>query len=997
MSGGGTAAVAAAQAMEQQADSVKALHPIAAQLFDSVATASSPTLATASPTPLLPRESGADSLGAESTGVTPQYTVADSLTASLDTIISLSHTLDSVSTALDSLAVADSLLAAQLPPARFVVVDGDTVYLGRAGHTGVDTLQIDSAKQSKSALEAPVDFSASDSIVFDYGTNHVSFFGKSNVRYQNLELTSELITMSIDSSIVHATGVRDSLGEVQTPPLFKQGEDEYEPDAISYNFKTRKAFISNVYTEQGEGFMVSNESKRDSAGVMYVAHARYTTCDATHPHFYVALSRGKVRPGKSVFFGPAHLVVEDVHLPLAIPYGFFPFTSSYSSGLIVPTYGDETTRGFYLRDGGYYFAFSDYLDLKLIGEIYTKGSWGLTASTNYKRRYRYTGAFNASFQNTVEGEKNMPDYALSRSFKLQWSHRQDAKANPTQTFSASVNFATSSYERNNLTSMYNPQSYTQSTRTSSVSYSKTFADIGLTLSATMNLSQNMRDSTISMTLPSLNISLARFNPFKRKKAVGAERWYEKIAMSYTGTLSNSISTKEDKLLHSNLVRDWRNGMRHQVPVSASFSVFNYINVTPSLNFSDRMYTYKVRQSWDTDAQAVVRDTIYGFNNVYDWNMSLSASTKLYGMYRPLIGKKIAAVRHVLTPTVSFSYAPDFSASSYGYYDTYVRTDRNGNVSTVTYSPYAGSLYGVPGQGRTGNISVDLSNNIEMKTRSERDSTGYRKLSIIDELGAAMSYNMAAKTRPWSDLNMRLRLKLGKNKTYSLNAQFATYAYEIDENGRVYVGNRTEYHYGRFGRFQGMSQNFSYTLNNEKLRRLFGGGGKSPDADADADADAEADINEANMDPELTAGQRPRRQKAASAEVDEYGYVPFRLPWQFSVSYGISMRENTAGRFNTRTMRYPYKLTHTLNFSGNMQIASGWNISWSSGYDFNFHKISMTTASLRRDLHCFNMGCSVVLSPYTSFNFTFACTASTLADALKWKKQSSYSNSVEWYR
>ncbi len=893
---------------------------------------------------------------------------------------------------------SDTLVSLALDTARYIVVGEDTVYLGRAGHTGIDTLQIDSSKQSKSALDAPVDFSAKDSIVFDYQSNHVSFYGESNVKYQNLELTSEQITMSVDSSVVHAFGVRDSLGQVKTPPVFKQGSDEYEPDAISYNFKTRKAFISNVYTEQGEGYMVSNESKRDSAGTMYVAHARYTTCDARHPHFYLALSRAKVRPGKDVVFGPAHLVVEDVHLPLAIPYGFFPFTSSYSSGLIMPTYGDETNRGFYLRDGGYYFAFNDHIDLKMIGEIYTKGSWGLTATSNYRRRYRYSGSVNLSFQNTVEGEKNMPDYAVSRSFKIQWSHRQDAKANPAQSFSASVNFATSSYERNNLTSMYNPQSYTQSTRTSSVSYSRTFADIGLTLSTTMNLSQNMRDSSISMTLPSLNISLARFSPFKRKKMVGAERWYEKIAMSYTGTFSNSISTKEDKIMHSNLIKDWRNGMKHQIPISASFSLLNYINITPSLNFSDRMYSYKVKQSWDEQRQAVARDTVYGFNNVYDWNMSVSASTKLYGTYTPLFGKKIVAVRHVFTPTVSFSYAPDFGASRYGYYDSYVKTDREGNVSTVTYSPYAGALYGVPGQGKTGNISMDISNNIEMKLRSGNDST--KKVSIIDELGASMSYNMAAKTRPWSDLNMRLRLKLGKNKTYSFNAQFATYAYEIDENGRVYVGEKTEYHYGRFGRFQGMSQNFSYTFNNQTFKKWFGKDDSTSKGRRDRgteDEDEDRDINESNMDPELTAGQRGARKGGESGDgLDEDGYLKFSLPWSFSVSYGITMRENTSGKFNTSTMRYPYKLTHTLNFSGNLQIAEGWNISWSSGYDFNYHKISMTTASLQRDLHCFNMGCSVVLSPYTSFNFTFACTASTLADALKWKKQSSYSNSVEWY-
>ena len=822
------------------------------------------------------------------------------------------------------------------------------------------------------------------------------------MNYQNLQLTADDISLSLDSSLVHASGRPDSTGAIQGKPLFKQGEDEYEPDRISYNFKTRKAFISNVYTQEGEGFMQSREGKRDSSGVMYVQNGKYTTCDAEHPHFYVSLTRAKMHPGKNVIFGPAYLVVEDVPLPLAIPYGFFPFSSSYKSGFIMPTYGDETTRGFYLRDGGYYFAINDKVDLKVLGEFYTKGSWGLSAQTNYKKRYRFGGNFFFSYQNTKEGEKNMPDYSVSKSFKLTWSHRQDAKANPTQSFSASVNFATSSYERNNLTSMYNPESYTQSTRTSSVSYSKTFSKVGLTLSGTFNLSQNMRDSSISVTLPTLSISQSRFNPFKRKKAAGKERWYEKIAMSYTGTLANSINTKEDKLFHSSLVKDWRNGMRHQVPISASFSVLNYINVTPSFTFTDRMYTHKVMQGWDTDRQAVQRDTEYGFYNVYNYNMSISANTKLYGMYRPMPwfgGKKIAAIRHVFTPTVSFSYAPDFSQSRFGFYDSYVKTDANGNVSTVRYSPFSGMMYGTVGQGMTGSVTMDVANNIEMKVRTDKDSTGYRKISLIDELGGSLSYNMAAKRRPWSDLNLRARIKLTKKYTYSMNAVFATYAYEKDENGRVYVGDHTEWSRGRFGRFQGTAQNISYSISNETFRKLFGKKHRTTtsddELDEELDEEEETDPTMQNVDPDRKKGKTGANQES-NGDVDEDGYLKFSLPWSINIGYGVTIRENTQGRFNDKRMRYPYKLSHTLNFSGNIRISEGWNINFSSGYDFNMHKLSMTTASLSRDLHCFQMSCSMVISPYTSYNFTFACKAGTLADALKWKKQSSYSSNIDWY-
>lgn len=865
-----------------------------------------------------------------------------------------------------------------------------------------DSLYKDTVRKSKSALEEPVSYSAKDSITFDYTNSRAHLFGGSQVNYQNLQLTADDISLSLDSSLVHASGRPDSTGAIQGKPLFKQGEDEYEPDRISYNFKTRKAFISNVYTQEGEGFMQSREGKRDSSGVMYVQNGKYTTCDAEHPHFYVSLTRAKMHPGKNVIFGPAYLVVEDVPLPLAIPYGFFPFSSSYKSGFIMPTYGDETTRGFYLRDGGYYFAINDKVDLKVLGEFYTKGSWGLSAQTNYKKRYRFGGNFYFSYQNTKEGEKNMPDYSVSKSFKLTWSHRQDAKANPTQTFSASVNFATSSYERNNLTSMYNPESYTQSTRTSSVSYSKSFSKVGLTLSGTFNLSQNMRDSSISVTLPTLSISQSRFNPFKRKKAAGKERWYEKIAMSYTGTLANSINTKEDKLFHSSLVKDWRNGMRHQVPISASFSVLNYINVTPSFTFTDRMYTHKVMQGWDTERQDVQRDTVYGFYNVYNYNMSISANTKLYGMYRPMPwfgGKKIAAIRHVFTPTVSFSYAPDFCQSRFGFYDSYVKTDANGNVSTVRYSPFSGMMYGTVGQGMTGSVTMDVANNIEMKVRTDKDSTGYRKISLIDELGGSLSYNMAAKRRPWSDLNLRARIKLTKKYTYSMNAVFATYAYEKDENGRVYVGDHTEWSRGRFGRFQGTAQNISYSISNETFRKLFGKKHRTTtsddELDEELDEEEETDPTMQNVDPDRKKGKTGANQES-NGDVDEDGYLKFSLPWSINIGYGVTIRENTQGRFNDKRMRYPYKLSHTLNLSGNIRISEGWNINFSSGYDFNMHKLSMTTASLSRDLHCFQMSCSMVISPYTSYNFTFACKAGTLADALKWKKQSSYSSNIDWY-
>lgn len=917
---------------------------------------------------------------------------------------------DTVAAAVDSTLLLDSMGNVVRDSMGRAVVDTtklDSLSLAIYRHNQAidDSLYQDSLnRQRKNGIDSPVDYTAEDSLVYVAGSNSAFLYGNANVKYENMNLESEKIYMSLDSSLVHATGEADSLGVLSGTPVFQMGQDSYESDTMAFNFKTKRGLISQVYTAQQDGFMKSELSKRNANGEIFMRHGQYTTCDAEHPDFYIALSRAKVRPGKEVVFGPAYLVVADVPLPLAIPYGFFPFTKSYSSGFIMPTYGDESDRGFYLKDIGYYFAVNDKWDLKLLAEVYTKGSWGLSAATNYRKRYRHSGSFYFSFQDTKTGDEGMPDFTRQESFKLQWSHRQDSKANPYNTLSASVNYASTSYERNSLTSMYNPQTMTQSTRTSSVSWSTTFSSIGMTLSSTANIAQNMRDSTVAVTLPDLNVNISRFNPFKRKKMVGKERWYEKISMSYTGRISNSITTKENHLMKADLIREWRNGIQHQIPINGNFTLFNYLNLTPSINFTDRMYSGYINKSWDTEAQKEVSDTTYGFHNVYNWSLSLSASTKVYGTFIPnrkLFGDKVEAIRHVLTPQLSFNYAPDFSSSRYGYYKTYQKTDADGNVSLVEYSPYQGALYGVPGKGKTGSVALSLQNNVEAKVKSEKDTTGIRKLSIIDNFGLGMSYNMAAKVRPLSDLTMDIRLKWWKSYTFNLHAVFATYAYELDENGRPYVGTHTEYGYGRFGRFQGMSQNFSFTLNPEKIRKWFGGGGDNDDdrqqKNDNDDEGIDTDI-ESNVDDTMIKGQRGARKKSGGGktETDENGYMKFSMPWSLTIGYGITMRENTAGKFNTHRMRYPYKYTQNMNFSGNIRLSDGWNITFSSGFDFDAHELSMTTASLQRDLHCFNMSCSVVLKPYTSYNFSFRCNAATLTDALKYDKRSGYTNAVRWY-
>ncbi len=879
------------------------------------------------------------------------------------------------------------------PHPRGSVQAGDSVLLNDSLVN--DTLPADTVPKKEEGLDAPVVYEANDSIVFTQN-GYAHLFGESKVTYPGVELTAAVITMNMDSSTVYAHGVEDSLGNKSGTPVFKDGETPYETNTIRYNFDSKRGIISNVVTQQGEGYVVGNNAKKGRENEFYMKDGKYTTCDNhEHPHFYMQMTYAKVRPKKNIVTGPAYLVVEDVPLPLAVPFFFFPFNDSYSSGFLMPTYMDDSSRGFGLTDGGYYFAISDQMDLKLRGDIFTKGSWALNMESNYVKRYKYSGLLQASYQVTKTGDKGLPDYAVSKDFKIVWSHRQDAKANPNSSFSASVNFSTSSYERSNINNLYNPQAMTQNTKTSSISYSRTFPDIGLTIAATSNIAQTMRDSSISLTLPDINISLSNIYPFKRKKAVGNERWYEKISLRYTGRFTNSIKTKDNLLFKSNLIKDWENGMQHQIPISATFTLFKYFNVTPTVDYTERWYTRKVHQDWDAQrGEAVNTDTVYGFHRVWNYNASLGVNTKIYGMYKPLLfPKKEIQIRHIITPSVSISAAPDFTTDKYGYYGTYYRPNSNGEQDTVRYSYYADSPFGVPSGGKQGAINFSISNNLEMKYKDKNDSI--RKISLIDELGANLSYNMAAQTRPWSDLSLNLRLKLTKSYTFSMNSTFKTYGYKFDERGNVVDNDRTEWSYGRFGIFQNYSSSFSYTFNNDtwkKVRAFF----KGEDADEEGDANKDGTSGDGESAEGESESSGIGGKKKEKAEVDEDGYQAFKMPWSINVNYGFSISEDRSKPINKKKMRYPYRYTQNLSLNGNIKISNKWAISFNSGYDFDAKEIVQTTFNITRDLHCFSMSAS--LSPFGRwkyYNFTIRANASILQD-LKWEQRSQTQSNIRWY-
>ena len=590
----------------------------------------------------------------------------------------------------------------------------------------------------------------------------------------------------------------------------------------------------------------------------------------------------------------------------------------------------------------------------------------------------------ADYQVTKTGDKNMPDYSVSKDFKIVWSHRQDSKANPNATFSASVNFSTSSYERTNIGNLYNSQLLTQNTKTSSISYSRTFPDIGLTLSGTTNISQTMKDSSVAITLPDLNITLTRRFPFKRKKAVGAERWYEKISFQYTGRLTNSIKTKDNLLFKSNLIKDWKNAMQHQIPISATFTLFKYFNLTPTFNYTERWYTNKTENYYDEEKrQWVATDTIYGFNRVSNYNFSLGLSTKLYGMYKPLfMKKKEIQIRHVVTPQISISGAPAFDK----YWQEH--EDKDGNI--YYFSPYSNQQFGTAPREKTGSVTFDLSNNIEMKYRNRKDSL--TKISLIDELGASLSYNMAAKKQPWSDLTLRLRLKLTKNYTFNLSSRFATYAYTFDKNGEVTTGDRTEWSYGRFGRFSGWGSSFNYTFNNETWKKWFGP--KDDKDQKDKDKDQNGEDSEDTADTGSGSGTTSKTVEKAQADAD--GYQVFNMPWSLSVNYSFNISEDRSKPINVHSMRYPFSYTHNLNASGNVKLSNRWQVSFSTGYDFQAKEVTQTSMTITRDLHCFNMSAS--LSPFGRwkyYNFKISANASILQD-LKWEQRSQTQSNIQWY-
>ncbi len=855
---------------------------------------------------------------------------------------------------------------------------------------GADSLSRDTTRK-KDALDAIVDYNAVDSIVLT-ADKWGYLYGDANVSYTNIKLKGEKVFMNMDSSLVYATYGLDSIGKEFGFPIFSDGGTDYESKTMKYNFKTKKGYITNVVTTQGEGYVVAGRAKKNEDNSFFMLDGKYTTCDDhEHPHFYLALTKAKVKPKKNIVTGPAYLVIEGLPIPfIGLPFGFFPFSEKYSSGVIMPSYGDEMDRGFNLHDGGYYFAINDNIDLALTGDIYTKGSWGIKAQSNYRKRYKYSGGFNFNYLVNKYGEKGI-DYSVSKDLAISWTHTQDPKANMFRTLSASVNFSTSSYNRNSLDNKYVPRG-TENTKSSSINLTQRIPNSAWSISASMNVAQRSADSTISLTLPDLTVTMSRIYPFKRKEMVGSERWYEKINMSYTGNFKNSIQTKENLLFKSNLKKDWNNAMKHTIPVSATFSALNYLNITPSFSYTERWYTRRIEKQYDPVTRShtsLPGDTTYSFKRVYDFNAQLSFQTKLYGFYKPLFIKGVD-IRHVFTPSISLSYAPDFSSSRFGFYERYNYIDAQGNSQEYTYSPYERGMFGTAPSGAQGMVTFSFENNLEMKVPSQSDSTGYKKISLIDNLSINFSHNMMADSLKWSDIATNIRLKFSKSFVVNIGAAFDPYLYRKDQYGTVRKVDKLRISNGRgFGRLKSTGYSISPSIDQDTFKKWFG-----KDKDSDKKKEGGENRDDGLAANETGEGEGEGRKsmlegKKDDNEYDEDGYIKNEIKWNLGFNFSMNYSWDTSRdpkEGKDGYVEYRGRITKTFGFNGNIQPTKNWNLNFNATYDFDAKKIAYMTVNLTRNLHCWSISANInPIGMYKSYYISLRASSSLLQD-LKYEQR-----------
>lgn len=825
-----------------------------------------------------------------------------------------------------------------------------------------DTLVLDSVggKPSKDALDHKVDYKSADSIYFDIINKKVFMYRNAEINYDDINLKADYIEIDFDKDELYATGLPDSTGKMMGLPVFKQADQQFKSKTMRYNYKTKKGMIIHVVTEDGSGYLHGETVKKMGDESFNISSGSYTTCsNEDHPHFAFKYSKSKVIPKKRIVTGPAYLVVEDVPTPLAIPFGWFPNKQGQRSGILLPTYGESAERGFYFEGLGYYQYINDYLDFKVVADIYTLGSWAVRPSFRYKKRYKYTGSANFTYAINITGIKEAPDYSKKRDFSIRWNHKQDPKARPRSTFSADVNIVSSTLNR------YNPstaQDYLSNTFRSSIAYQTNFGGkYFLTINAAHD--QNTLSKIVNVTLPEISFSVNRFNPFVSKKKVGPNKWYHNITMSYNMNAKNSVSAPDSVILTTAALDMMKNGIKHTMPISSPVKLLKYFNWTNSINMNDRMYFESYRR-YMADS-TLVRDTINGFSNVFDFSFSSGISTKVYGMFQ--FGQKfpIRAIRHVLTPSVSFSYRPDFSSDFWGYYDSYI--DEDGNV--VEYSKYDGALFGGPPSGESGAIGFSFANNLEMKIRSRKDTiTGTKKVGLIDNFTINFSYDFARDSLNWSPLSLQGRTKLFKNLDITYRSDFDPYI--LDSTGTKNL-NQTEWSVNH--RLLRLKQtNWAVSLNWRLNSKDFEKKDKK------------------TTGPEAVTASGPPVQPGDESELEDIElnpdqYIDWSIPWDLTVSY--SFNYTVVRRYPDYILQKDQKIVQTLGLSGNVSITPKWKIGFMTGWDFEDKDLSYTSISIYRDLHCWEMRFNWIPTGYQkSWNFQINVKASLLQDLKLNKKK-----------
>ena len=828
-----------------------------------------------------------------------------------------------------------------------------------------DSLASDSTLSDETAgFDAEVEYTADGyiTLIQNSSGNKIIMYKNAQVKYKDIDLKADYIELNRDSNLIYAVGKPDSVGVIVGKPVFKQGEQEFEADEVRYNYKTKKGIVTGVVTEQEGGFVHSGRTKLINDSTYCLRNGKYTTCDAEHPHFWLEMTKAKVLSNKKIVTGPAYLVVEDLPLYfIFVPFGFFPNSPKYSSGLLMPSYGDEVNRGFFLRDLGYYWAANDYFDASVKGDLYSKGSRGIKLHTNYRLRYKFSGAFDLQYYKNVFGDKGLPDYKTQNDFAVTWSHSMDSKSSPTQTFSASVNFSTSSFDQNNS---YTTENYLTNTKQSSISYSKRWENSPFNLSANMRHSQNSRDTTISLTLPQMTFNMSRIYPFKSKLRIGKEKWYEKIGVSYSMDMQNTINTKENKLMGSSLTKDWQNGIKHSIPVSTSFKALKYITVSPSINYNERWYTQQIRKKYnEVTKQVEVSDTLYGFTRDYDYSVSVGTSTKIYGNFVPLNPKSsIKGIRHVMTPSISFSLRPDFSNPNFGMYGTVVDyIDEKGNPVILRYPYHEGAIFGTAGAGKSGSIGFSLGNTLEMKKLNTKDTTAtkeaYTKIKLLDQLSIGGSYNLAADSLNLSNITIAARTKVAG---VDLNFGAILDPYAMQDGHLI---NQFQFSKNRqLARLTSANMSFGLSFKSKE--------GK------------EKAKEEEKLTPEQKTELDQKILRQRTGDIPEY--ADFSVPWDLSFNYSF--------RYSKPDPMLSSVITQTVDFNGNVSLTKQWKVGFSSGLDVQKLQVTFTQFNIFRDLHCMQMSLNLVPFGYRqSYSFTIRATSTLLQDLKLSKRQSSYDN------